>query len=62
MGRHLTVQIIAIRSGIIEKLEPMDDDMADQGFNLRDLVTKRTYPHLQRGSSCQLKQVLKQEE
>lgn len=32
---------ITIRSGLIEKLEPMDDVMADRGFNLRDLVTKR---------------------
>ena len=32
---------ITIRSGLLEKLEPMDDVMADRGFNLRDLVTKR---------------------
>ena len=32
---------ITIRPGLIEKLEPMDDVMADRGFNLRDLVTKR---------------------
>ena len=32
---------ITIRSGLIEKLEPTDDLMADRGFNLRDLVTKR---------------------
>ena len=32
---------ITVRSGLLEKLEPMDDVMADRGFNLRDLVTKR---------------------
>ena len=32
---------ITIRSGLLEKLEPMDDVMADRAFNLRDLVTKR---------------------
>ena len=32
---------MTIRSSLIEKLEPMDDVMADRGFNLRDLVTKR---------------------
>ena len=32
---------ITIRSGLLEKLEPMDDVMADRTFNLRDLVTKR---------------------
>ena len=32
---------ITIRSGLLEKLEPMDHVMADRGFNLRDLVTKR---------------------
>ena len=32
---------ITIRSGVLEKLESMDDVMADRGFNLRDLVTKR---------------------
>ena len=32
---------ITIRSGLLEKLEPMDDVMVDRGFNLRDLVTKR---------------------
>ena len=32
---------ITIRSGLIEKLEPMDDVMADRGFSLRDLVTKK---------------------
>ena len=32
---------ITIRSGLLEKLVPMDDVMADRAFNLRDLVTKR---------------------
>ena len=32
---------ITIRSELLEKLEPMVDVMADRGFNLRDLVTKR---------------------
>ena len=32
---------ITIVSGWIEKLETMDDVMADRGFNLRDLVAKR---------------------
>ena len=32
---------ITIRSGLLEKLELMDDVMAHRGFNLRDLVTKR---------------------
>ena len=32
---------ITIKSGLLEELEPMDDVMADPGFNLRDLVTKR---------------------
>jgi len=32
---------ITIRSGLLEKQEPMDDVMADRGFNLRDLVTKK---------------------
>ena len=32
---------VTIRSGLLEKLEPMDDVMEDRGFNLRDLVTKR---------------------
>lgn len=32
---------VTIRSGLLEKLEPMDDVMADRGFNLTDLVTKR---------------------
>ena len=32
---------ITIMSGLLEKLEPMDDVMAHWGFNLRDLVIKR---------------------
>ncbi|XP_068759289.1 uncharacterized protein [Montipora capricornis] len=36
--RHITM-----KSGLIDKLEPNDDCMADRGFNIRDLVTnKRT--------------------
>lgn len=34
--RHITM-----KSGLIDKLEPNDDCMADRGFNIRDLVTKR---------------------
>lgn len=30
-----------MKSGLIDKLEPNDDCMADWGFNIRDLVTKR---------------------
>ena len=32
---------ITIESGLLEQLEPMDDVAADQGFNLRDLITKK---------------------
>lgn len=32
---------IAITLGLTENLEPMDDVMADRGFNLTDLVTMR---------------------
>ena len=32
---------ITIKSGLLEQLEPMDDVMADRGFNLRDLITKK---------------------
>ena len=59
--------ITIIRSGLLEKLEPMDAVMADRGFNLRDLVTNRNatlniaYPNLPKGSLCQLKHVLKQD-
>ena len=35
-GRHITM-----KSGLIDKLEPNDDRMADRGFNITDLVTKR---------------------
>ena len=60
-----TLGNITIRSGLIEKLEPMDDVMADRRFNLRDLVTKRNatlnIPPFVKGSSCQLKHVVKQE-
>ena len=34
--RHITM-----KSALIDKLEPNDDCMADRGFNIRDLVTKR---------------------
>ena len=30
-----------MKSGLIDKLESNDDCMADRGFNIRDLVTKR---------------------
>ena len=30
-----------MKSGLIDKLEPTDDCMADRGFNIRDLDTKR---------------------
>ena len=30
-----------MKSGLIDKLEPNDDCMADRGFNIRDLVTER---------------------
>ena len=56
---------ITIRSGLLVKVEPMDDVMADWGFSLRDLLTKRNatlnIPHLPKGRSCQLKHVLKQD-
>lgn len=32
---------INIKSGSLEHEEPMDDVMADQGFNLRDSITKK---------------------
>ncbi|XP_068758861.1 uncharacterized protein [Montipora capricornis] len=34
--RHITM-----KSGLIDKLEPNDDCMADRGFNIRDLVTNK---------------------
>lgn len=56
---------ITIKSGLLEQLEPMDDVMADRGFNLRDLITKKkatlNIPHLPRESSCQLNHVLEQD-
>ena len=30
-----------MKSGLIDKLEPNDDYMADRGFNIRDLVTNK---------------------
>jgi len=30
-----------MKSGLIDKLEPNDDCMADRGFNIRYFVTKR---------------------
>ena len=32
---------ITQKSGLIDKLEPLDDVMADRGFNIRDMVTKK---------------------
>ncbi|XP_078364336.1 uncharacterized protein LOC144648737 [Oculina patagonica] len=32
---------ITQKSGLIDKLEPQDDVMADRGFNIRDMVTKK---------------------
>ena len=32
---------ITVKSGLVDKLEPNDDCMADIGFNIRDLVTKK---------------------
>ena len=56
---------ITIKSGLLEQLEPMDDVMADRGFNLKDLITKKkatlNIPHLPRESSCQLNHVLEQD-
>ena len=64
-SRAISDRAVTIRSGLLVKLEPMDDVMADRGFNLRDLLTKRNatlnIPHLPKGRSCQLKHVLKQD-
>lgn len=32
---------ITQKSGLMDKLEPQDDVMADRGFNIRDMVTKK---------------------
>ena len=34
-------QNITQKSGLTDKLEPLDDVMADRGFNIRDMVTKK---------------------
>ena len=54
---------ITQKSGLIDKLEPLDDVMADRGFNIRDMVTKKkaslNIPPLQRGSPFQQRHVQK---
>ena len=32
---------ITVKSGLVDKLEPNDDCMAERGFNIRNLVTKK---------------------
>ena len=50
---------ITQKSGLIDKLEPLDDVMADRGFNIRDMVTKKkatlNISHFEKGKSFSTK-------
>jgi len=54
---------ITQKSGLIDNLEPLDDVMADTGFNIRDMVTKKkatlNIPPFAKGKSLSKRHVQK---
>ena len=56
---EISDRAITIKSGLLEQLEPMDDVMADRGFNLRNLITKKkatlNRPPFAKGKQCSIR-------